>query len=279
MADFLPRPDGDFGAWARHFFDELKLWWAAEGLKLSDLDPLQQALTAWETEYPQHVAAQAAAEAARQAKDAARASLVAAVRPVARFVQAWPTTTNAARVNMGLPARDGAQGQGSGFAAAGSGFAAPGSGFGAGGAGFGGGGSGSAGGGSGGGPVSDRSFPRMAAAGRGAGRPMSRPLVRVDTSRRLLHTLRFSDESTPTRRRKPPGTLGAEIWLALTAPAAAPPPPGDAYRFVAVNSRGTAPLDFAASAAGQTACYLLRWLSTRGEPGPWSETAAATVGA
>jgi len=31
--------------------------------------------------------------------------------------------------------------------------------------------------------------------------------------------------------------------------------------------------------AGQTAHYMLRWLSTRGEAGPWSETASATVGA
>ena len=31
--------------------------------------------------------------------------------------------------------------------------------------------------------------------------------------------------------------------------------------------------------AGQAAHYMLRWLSTRGEAGPWSETASATIGA
>ncbi|MGE0482388.1 MAG: hypothetical protein AB7Q17_18165, partial [Phycisphaerae bacterium] len=41
--------------------------------------------------------------------------------------------------------------------------------------------------------------------------------------RRLLHTLRFSDESTPTRRRKPRGVLGAEVWVALANPGDAPP--------------------------------------------------------
>ena len=30
---------------------------------------------------------------------------------------------------------------------------------------------------------------------------------------------------------------------------------------------------------GKTAHYMLRWENTRGEPGPWSETASATIGA
>jgi hypothetical protein len=105
--------------------------------------------------------------------------------------------------------------------------------------------------------------------------PTTRPLVRVDTSQRLLHTLRFSDESTPTRRRKLRGVLGAEVWVALAA-AHDPPPvltfagenPAGAYRFLAVNSRGTMQTDFSTAEAGQTAYYALRWLSTRGETGP-----------
>ncbi len=30
---------------------------------------------------------------------------------------------------------------------------------------------------------------------------------------------------------------------------------------------------------GQTAHYMLRWVNTTGEKGPWSETASATIGA
>lgn len=77
--------------------------------------------------------------------------------------------------------------------------------------------------------------------------PTTRPLVRVDTSRRLLHTLRFSDESTPTRRRKPHGVLGAEVWVALAAPHDPPPlltfageNPAGAFRFLSVNARHAA---------------------------------------
>ena len=36
---------------------------------------------------------------------------------------------------------------------------------------------------------------------------------------------------------------------------------------------------FAPEDSGKTAAYILRWLSTRGERGPWSEVCAATVAA
>ncbi len=37
--------------------------------------------------------------------------------------------------------------------------------------------------------------------------------------------------------------------------------------------------DYPAAAGGKTAVYMLRWVNTRGEKGPWSEVAAATVAA
>jgi len=37
----------------------------------------------------------------------------------------------------------------------------------------------------------------------------------VQARQRLTHTLRLSDESTPTRRARPKGVLGAEVWLTL----------------------------------------------------------------
>lgn len=76
------------------------------------------------------------------------------------------------------------------------------------------------------------------------------------------------------------------MWVALAAPHDPPPVlafagenPAGAYRFLAVNSRGTMQTDFSTAEAGQTAYYALRLLSTRGETGPWSEIAAATVAA
>jgi len=92
-----------------------------------------------------------------------------------------------------------------------------------------------------------------------------------------LHRPRFTDEASPTRRGKPPETIGAEVWLALTATGQPAPPLGDGYKFLSVSSRGNLQTDFPSADAGKTAYYSLRWVSTRGEKGPWSEVAAATV--
>jgi hypothetical protein len=81
-------------------------------------------------------------------------------------------------------------------------------------------------------------------------------------------------------------TIEAEVWLALT-PTGQPAPPlnspgqggSDSYKFLSVSSRGNLQTDFPSAEAGKTAYYALRWVSTRGEKGPWSEVCAATVAA
>jgi len=88
------------------------------------------------------------------------------------------------------------------------------------------------------------------------------------------------------RRGKAPATSGAEVWLAIL-PAGQPAPPinfpgkggGDLYKFLSVSSRGNLKTDFPSAEAGKTAYYALRWVSTRGEKGPWSDVASATVAA
>ncbi|NOS99219.1 MAG: hypothetical protein HOP29_01165 [Phycisphaerales bacterium] len=73
--------------------------------------------------------------------------------------------------------------------------------------------------------------------------------------------------------------MGAEIWVRL-APVADPPPADPAaFTFVALDTRTPYVLDFDGPDGGRNAHYLLKWANTRGEKGPWSETATATVGA
>lgn len=103
---YMPRPDGDFSAWVANYYNAVKDWWLAQELKESDLNPLLQAVTAWIAAYPAHVAAQAAAEGARQSKDAARAALERQIRPITNFVQTYPATTNADRAEIGITVRD-----------------------------------------------------------------------------------------------------------------------------------------------------------------------------
>ena len=109
-----------------------------------------------------------------------------------------------------------------------------------------------------------------------AATPTTRPVCEVDTSQRLRHTIDFTDEGTPTRKAKPAGVLGAEIWVKI-----GPTPPVDPgeLTFLAVDTRSPYTRDYPGSEGGKQAHYMLRWVNTRGETGPWSETATATIGA
>ena len=108
------------------------------------------------------------------------------------------------------------------------------------------------------------------------GPPKTRPVVSVDTSQRLQHTIDFADEATPTRKAKPSGVMGAEIWVKVGDPP--PTDPGE-LTFLSVDTRTPYVAGYAGADGGQTAHYMLRWVGTTGEKGPWSETASATIGA
>lgn len=220
---YMPRPDGNFSAWANHYYEAVKKFYDAQGFDPTDLKPLEEALETWNSAYPAHVAAQQRAEGARQAKDAARAALEKEVRPVTNFVQGYPKTTNADRAEMGITVRD--------------------------------------------------TSPTPAPA------PSSRPLALVESGQRLTHQLRLVDESTPTRRARPAGVLGAEVWVKLVdADAPAPTDPA-ALTFLTMTTRPSFRAEFKAGEGGKTAVYMARWVNTRGEKGPWSEVTTATVAA
>jgi hypothetical protein len=109
--------------------------------------------------------------------------------------------------------------------------------------------------------------------------PSTAPMVRVVRNERLRQELRISDPSTPTRKAKPKGVIGAEIWVALVDADQPVPKDPSAYRYQSLTTRGTALATFELPQRGKTAAYLLRWISGRGDHGPWSEPATATVAA
>ena len=104
--------------------------------------------------------------------------------------------------------------------------------------------------------------------------PTTRPVGQVNTSQRLQHTISWRYESSPNSKAKPAGVLGVEIWLFV-----GPAPPSDPAQahFVALDTSTPYVLVHEASDAGKLAHYLLRWVNTRSEPGPWSETVSATI--
>lgn len=101
-----------------------------------------------------------------------------------------------------------------------------------------------------------------------------RPLVSVDTSQRLQHTLSWVDESTPTTRLKPRGVLGAEVWVKVGGE---PPKTELDCRFLALDTATPYVAVFSGEDAGKTAYYMLRWVNSKGEKGAWSTIISATI--
>jgi hypothetical protein len=107
-----------------------------------------------------------------------------------------------------------------------------------------------------------------------AGVPATAPMATVDTSQRLRHILNYRDAATPQSRQKPAGVAYCEIWAKVGAPA-----PTDVSQLTYLGNASKTPQmeEYSGAQAGQTVCYWLRWVNTRGEKGPWSEPVTATI--
>lgn len=106
--------------------------------------------------------------------------------------------------------------------------------------------------------------------------PTTWPVVMVDCAMRLRHTIGFADSATPTKKAKPAGVLGAEIWVKLGGTPPADPSECD---FLALDTATPYSVEYPGSNGGQLAHYMLRWVTATGLKGPWSETASVTIGA
>jgi hypothetical protein len=221
-AGYIPRPDTDFAAWMDNFVTYANAHLADLGLLPADGLALTNGNNDWKAKLAAHVAAAAAAQSARQAKDDARASLEGLVRPMVRTLQGSPAVDDSERAALGITVRD------------------------------------------------TTLTP--------TGPPTTTPVLRLESPARLRHIIHFTDAATPTSRAKPAGVMGAEIWISLQ-PVGAPTPTDPAlFTLVALDTRTPYTLDFPAADGGKNAHYLARWVGTKGDKGPWSETATATVG-
>ena len=105
------------------------------------------------------------------------------------------------------------------------------------------------------------------------GVPTTRPVLEVDTSQRLQITVAFRDEFA-TSTAKPEGVRGCEIWTKVDGPA---PLDIDETAYQATDTRTPHLLTFDGADGGKTVHIIGRWVNTKGEPGPISETVSATV--
>lgn len=215
--DYIPSADAELSAWLDNFVKYANANLTSLGLVAADVTPLQDAMTAWDGKYADHLSAQAAAQGARQAKEESRKSAENTARLLAQRLQTNPNVQNSDRHLLGLNVR---------------------------------------------------STSRTAVAA-----PTSRPVASVDTSQRLQHTISFVDENTPSSRAKPPGASGCEVWMKIGA---APTDPSE-LTYLATDTRTPYTAVFDGADAGKVVHYMLRWVNSRGERGPWSQTVSATI--
>ncbi len=102
MPDYIPGSDTDFNVWQQNFMSVLTPNLAAYGLIVADLAPLTTKQPIWTTALSQNVTAQAAANAATQAKDVARESYEASIRVLVAKIQANPAVTAASKAAAGI---------------------------------------------------------------------------------------------------------------------------------------------------------------------------------
>jgi hypothetical protein len=105
------------------------------------------------------------------------------------------------------------------------------------------------------------------------GEPQTRPVASINTDQRLRHTINFVDETTPTTRSRPDGVKGCEIWNKVGE---APTGPSQ-LTYVATDTRTPYVIEYDETDGGKTAYYMLRWINSKGETGPWSQTVNATI--
>jgi hypothetical protein len=106
--------------------------------------------------------------------------------------------------------------------------------------------------------------------------PTTRPMAEVDNRNRLEHTINFFDEATPSSKAKPAGVRACELWCKIGG---APPVDTTELTYLATDTKTPYIAHFDGTTAGQTVHYWLRWVNTRNEPGPWSETISVTISA
>ncbi len=216
--DYIPSSDADFDAWLQNFVNYVVANATGLGATPAQVTDLQAVKTDWDAKYPSSTSAQAAANAAVQAKSDSRTAVESFVRPFVGMLQSNTAVSDPQRQSLGITVRSGSRT-----------------------------------------PV---------------GPPTTRPIASVDTSQRLRHTINFVDEITPGSRAKPEGVQGCEIWTKIGDPV--PAGPGDVH-YLALDTRTPYVAEFEAADGGKMAHYMVRWISTRGEVGPWSQTVSATI--
>ena len=107
--------------------------------------------------------------------------------------------------------------------------------------------------------------------------PTTKPNMDLQSIERRAHVILITDEATPTKRKRPSGCVGAEVFVWI-GPDAPPASLEDwHYKGLAPKSEFTVP--YSADDAGKTATIVSRWVTRTGKTGPVSNPISGTIAA
>ncbi len=103
-----------------------------------------------------------------------------------------------------------------------------------------------------------------------------KPIALVDVSSRLKHVIRIQNQtSVGVKKAKPAGAMGAEVWVKVGE---TPSGPSD-MQLIGLATRSPYVVEYPDDNGGKQAHYAMRWVTSKGEKGSWSETESATIAA
>jgi hypothetical protein len=101
----------------------------------------------------------------------------------------------------------------------------------------------------------------------------SYPRVDVNFAQVQRHLLMVTDSETKSHAM-PPHAVGFEVWRKMGEPA----PTSDAdWQLVVQAPHSPCELHYDEANTGLRVYYRVRWINTRGVPGPWSKTVSAVI--
>jgi hypothetical protein len=104
--------------------------------------------------------------------------------------------------------------------------------------------------------------------------PVRMPIGEIDFSVHQQHTVHVKDDHL-TGKVRPDHVRGYEVWRKIGGDA--PPATDEEYSYVGFSSRVTYTINYSLSDVGKTVWYRFRWINTRNQPGPWSETPISAI--
>ena len=102
-------------------------------------------------------------------------------------------------------------------------------------------------------------------------------MVTIDASVRLEHIYHWRDSATPGSKAKPAKVKHAELRLFIAPAATAAPMDPAQFPVQIIDPSTPNSHTFDSALAGQRATVVARWVSTAGDPGPWSPEASALI--